>query len=471
MVLRIASRVFRPESYAAIKDHCEVLLGKALLNCDSAIENVWAMVCMYYWKDANDKRGDILIGFASRMAVFAEWNLTRRGASSDGPAIESTEANVQQEEDQERVRAVLCNIERALRYFDQRQVLMSLVDDDISQKCIGLTEITYRLGDCTSVSNCEMMEIARFVHESIGKHGKHYCSSLTIETDVERIQSVMESFNKRIVEWGDKWSAICSEAADTPPLQQTICLLYRDYTCLHFNIIHLHILSQSDGRFILSDQIVRTSRICFSSAFGVLQHAIDLGEMSVIYYLWDRIHRMIAYAAMLVPKLLAQDIKSLDISKQEAAAILDKVADAYLAANQSMSSQNSHVSDSNENTIDIQAQLLSAILARFDDATIGIKENSEAMEMPGIPRNPDLPWLEEDIGSSSFFHYGRRDYEESQHIDLGGQTFGESDFFGSFVSQHYDEFDSLGERGFLESKYVDAGLFPLDQPGILLRHC
>jgi hypothetical protein len=68
---------------------------------------------MYYWKDVNDKRGEILIGFASQMAASAEWNMTRQDASGDGLTLDSTEVQVRQERDQKRIWVVLCNRERA----------------------------------------------------------------------------------------------------------------------------------------------------------------------------------------------------------------------------------------------------------------------------------------------------------------------------------------------------------------------
>jgi hypothetical protein len=52
----------------------EKLLGKALLDCDASISTIWAIVCLYYWKDVSDKRGYNLISFALRMASSAEWN-------------------------------------------------------------------------------------------------------------------------------------------------------------------------------------------------------------------------------------------------------------------------------------------------------------------------------------------------------------------------------------------------------------
>ena len=79
--LAIAATVFRPELYRSLKEHQEMLLGKALLACDAAVENVWTMCLMSYWKDVGDRRGYNLVGFAMQLAKSAEWNKTRRPRS------------------------------------------------------------------------------------------------------------------------------------------------------------------------------------------------------------------------------------------------------------------------------------------------------------------------------------------------------------------------------------------------------
>jgi hypothetical protein len=194
--------------------------------------------------------------------------------------------------------------------------------------------------------------------------------------------------------------------------------------------------------------------------------------MNVIYYLWDNAHHMIAHAAMLVLKLIAQDVKQPTVSKEEAAGLLDRITTAYLFASRSMGSRESHSSDcrtGNGNLITAQAQLLSAILARLDAVMVHVEESSEAREVPHMTYNPNLPWLEEDIDSLTVFSYERRDYQESQQIDLDDNAVGQTDYLNSCVAQKYDEPDLLGDKEFLKSRYLDAGLLPLDESGILLR--
>ncbi|KAG8352711.1 hypothetical protein FVEN_g9407 [Fusarium venenatum] len=229
-------------------------------------------------------------------------------------------------------------------------------------------------------------------------------------------------------------------------------------------------LLESDDRSFLGDQIAHTTCICFSSAFGILQRAVHFGEMDVIYYLWDNAHKMIAYAAMLVPKFLAQGINEPTTLKQEATLILDQATTAYLIASRSMRIRESDTpayKTGDDNRVYTQARLLSIILAILNDATSYTEESSESRGAPDIPFNPDLPWLEEDETPFNFFTEDRTNHLESQNIGFDDHTFTQPDYLSSYVSQEYEKLDLVEDRDFLNSMYLNAGLLPLQESGIL----
>jgi hypothetical protein len=114
--LAIASRIFRPELRNLLRDHVEKLLGKALIDCDSSIGTIWAIVCLYYWKDVDDKRGYNLIGFAIRMASAAEWNHLTDDAEYKPPAETMTKDEALQsrmKRDEIRLWLLLGNLDRS----------------------------------------------------------------------------------------------------------------------------------------------------------------------------------------------------------------------------------------------------------------------------------------------------------------------------------------------------------------------
>jgi hypothetical protein len=116
VVLCISSRVFRPELYHPLREHAETLLGKVLLACDSAIENIWAIICIYYWKDVRDKRGYNLVGFALRMASSAGWHKDWERAFTvrqAGLNENENELETRRRRDRERACMVLGNLDRS----------------------------------------------------------------------------------------------------------------------------------------------------------------------------------------------------------------------------------------------------------------------------------------------------------------------------------------------------------------------
>ncbi|KAG8672136.1 hypothetical protein FPOAC1_005397 [Fusarium poae] len=473
MLLSIASSIFQPQSNKAIKAHSEALLGRALLTCHSTIENVWAIICMYYWKDANDKRGETLIGFASRMASYAEWNTTHRDTAGGGQPLDLGEIKLRQERDRQRVLAILHYNEMRLTYLTKHTPLTSLiVPKTVSRTWIYQTESSYRLGDCTSVSNLEMTNIAHDVYESITKSGEHLGSHQNVIADLEHSHNAMASFNIKIDKWRDEWCTIYSNFPSLQPLQQPITLLQRDYTCLYFNTLYLHMLLGSENRSFHGDQITHTTCICFSSAFSILQRAVHFGEINVIYYLWDNAHRMIAYAAMLVPKLLALGINEPTMLKHETTLILDQATTAYLIASRSMGIRESDIpahKTGDKNRVSTQARLFSAILTIINDTTSYVEESSEDRGLPDIHFNPDLPWLEEDQVPFNFFAEDRMNHLQFQNIGFDDHEIDQPDYLSSCASQRYERLDLLEDKEFLDSMYVDAGLLPLHESGILFR--
>ncbi|RGP69153.1 hypothetical protein FSPOR_4868 [Fusarium sporotrichioides] len=405
VVLAVTSRVFQPQSHKIVRDHSEALLGKALLGCDSTIENIWAIICIYHWKDANDKRGEILIGFASQMAAYAEWNKTYQDTSGGGQTLGSAELQLRQDRDRERVLAILYNIERRLTYINKRLSLTSLaVQTTVSHSWIYSTEFSYRVGDFISVSSYEMTNIVHDVYESMTKFGDHHNSSPKLVANFESLQNAMNSFNNQIDQWGDQWCTIYSNHPNLETLQRSITLLQRDYTCLYFNIIYLDLLLESDDRSLLGEQIAHTTCICFSSAFG----------------------------------------SGLDTSSSDHCVSHRKQVDGQPGM--------SYESPKNRER------------KSFIDT-----DSSDVRGVSDIPFIPDLPWLEEDQTSSNFFSEDRTDRLESQHIYFDHFTFTQPDYLSSSVSQGYEESGLLEDVEFLESMYLDAGLLPSQKLGILVR--
>lgn len=257
---------------------------------------------------------------------------------------------------------------------------------------------------------------------------------------------------------------------DPQRLQQYITFLYRDYTSLHFNIIHLHrTLTAGDGTN-LRDQLTHTLCICYSSAFGILKHTIHFGEVDSLYYLWDGVHTMIAYAAMVIPKLLAQGIDGPTTSKQEATEILTQAATTYIVAIRSMGNPEPHSSNLGTeipHSMSDQARLLSNILIKLNAGEPGMED---ACDIPDVPIDPDLPWLEDPMDQSSLFYGMRSNYQQFGYNNMN-PTISNTEHTRYCLPLETAESGMLVDEEYLRSSYLDAGLLPWDEPGILAVPC
>ncbi|KAF5962547.1 protein priB [Fusarium bulbicola] len=459
IILTISSRIFQPESYRHIRDHAESLLGRALLACDSAIENIWAIICMYHWKDANDTRGYTLIGFALRMAASAEWNMTRRSVSYE--THESGELQVRQRRDKDRVWLALGNIDRTSSYFTDRPLSTTMVLEHIaSRQWMGLTEWTYPLGDGKAVGGHELTCIASKVYENMMRtrvDSRVSQSSL----DFEMFHKDMDDFNNRIAEWGDYWQAAFATFPNPEPFQTPLIYLFRDYMRLYFNSVFLHRLLVLGNGSTPHDLITHTARICFCSALSVLRQAIELGELDIIYYLWDTAHLMIAYSAMMIPKLLRQDIDESSVSKNEAINTLNQVTSAYVIAAKSMDH-----SDPQNSTVLAQAHLLSAILARMKAELTQANSDMISLAMHENLSISGLSWIEDQLDRSTLLSDARMEPSLSEYVNMDVQNV--EDMI-SFIPQMYEELDLALDDDFLNARYFEAGLLSWNEPGIFIQ--
>ncbi|KAG4291786.1 hypothetical protein FPRO06_13039 [Fusarium proliferatum] len=465
MILTISSRIFQPESHKPIRDHAEFLLGQALLACDSAIENIWAIICMYHWKDVNDIRGYILIGFALRMAASAVWNMSDQSVAYDTHGIEqSGELQVRQRRDKDRMETGAQLTVTRSSYFADRPLPTTIILENVaSRQWMALTECTYLLGDGKAVATHELAGIANRVYESMVR--TRVDSRISLSTlDFGTFQKDIDDFNNRIAAWGDYWQATFATFPNPEPFQTSLIYLYRDYMRLYFNAVFLHRMLVSEDRATLHDLITHTARICFCSGLSVLRQAIEMGELDIIYYLWDTAHLMIAFSAMMIPKLLRQDIDESSISKNEAITTITQGTSAYISAANSMGH-----SDPQTHAISAQARLLSAILARLK-AELG-QANTDVMS-PAMPDNlsiSGLSWIEDQLNRSTLFSDGRMEQPVLDYVDMDTQTMGPDEDMSSFMPQMYDELDPMLDDDFVNSKYSDVGLLSWNEPGIFIH--
>ncbi|KAH6962707.1 hypothetical protein DER45DRAFT_590643 [Fusarium avenaceum] len=456
MILTISSRIFQPESHGRIRDHAELLLGKVLLACDSAVENIWAIICLYHWKDANDTRAS------------ADWNTTSRDASCYSEGIdESTELQVRQRRDEHRVWLALRDIDTASSYITDRPLSITTCQNDVvSRDWMSLTKWTYLLGDSKAIGGHELALIASKVFDSMIKTRVESTVLSQYLADFNGFRNHISDFNNQIAIWGDYWRSAFSKHSFQIPLT----CLSRDYMHLYFNSVLLHRMLVSESRLPLADEITRTISICYSSALTVLRQAIQMGEMDIIYYLWENAHRMIAYASMMIPKLISQDVDEIIIPRNEALSILTQVASVYDIAAKSMGNPESSVYNTNMNSVSVQAHLLLAIVSRLKNGNALVENGPTApLDMQDDPSSSSMLWVEDQLNRSMLFSGARMRTEQDEYGGLDVQAIEQSGEMNTLIPETYEGFNLMLDDGFINSRYFDAGLVAWDEPGIFIQ--
>ncbi|KAF4973568.1 hypothetical protein FSARC_177 [Fusarium sarcochroum] len=454
------------------------LISRALLNCDSSIENIWAIICLYHWKDANDSRGYTLIGFALRMAVSAEWSKTHQSASQGTEdSRSSTELYVRQKRDKNRVWLALGNIDRTSSYFTNRPLFTTIISGEVAPRYwVTLTHWTYPLGDIKAIGGHELTDIARVVYERMMKtgHGSTSCESVSV-VDFEMFRKDMDEFDTSIFEWGDYWQSTVSTFPTLEPVQTPLIYLFRDYARLYFNSILLHRMLASENKASLAGDITHTIRVCYLSALGVLQQILELGELDTIYYLWDTAHVMIAYSSIMMVKLFKQANDESVISKVDVIGIITQVTNTYVVAARSMEVPEPRVFDVRSdrlltrNAISVQARLLSVILARLKADSKAIENDLSIQKMFDIPLDSSLTWIEDQLNRSTFPSHETVEPQQAENIDLDATTVGQPHDIGSPTPQIHENLDLMFDDDPVDSRYFDIGLLSWDEPGIFIQ--
>ncbi|KAM6540441.1 hypothetical protein FALCPG4_18864 [Fusarium falciforme] len=465
IILAISARVFQPESYELIQKHSEILLGRALVACDIAIENIWAILCMYHWKDVDDTRGYTLLGFATRMAASAQWNKFGESmAPGNGPlAMAQTEAQVRQRRDKERIWLALGNLDRTSSLFTDRPLATQMINKEIGARSwLSSEKWTYPLGDGKVVGVFELTQITCPILEAMTK-SRHDLGPSSISIGLESFQKDMEAFNVALVEWGQYWRTQFLEIPNLEPFQLPLLYFLRDYTRLYFNSVLLHrLLVAHDSNNISRDRdVANTIQLCFSCALSVLQQVTEMGKLDILYFLWDTAHLMTAYSAMMALKLLSQPGHLPPVLAREAFEVLAELSHLYSTAASSLRTADSESRLSMVGKVPpsspagVQARLLGAILARLKSA-FQIAENETSGESSRNTLDSDMPSMQ----------------SEEQSIITSTCAQGEGLAHNQLAEPSRTpalEVNSMMDGDFMDSWFTLTGLMSWDEPGIFIE--
>jgi hypothetical protein len=196
--------------------------------------------------------------------------------------------------------------------------------------------------------------------------------------------------------------------------------------------------------------------------------------MEVLYYLWDTAHLMIAYAAMVLLKLLLQAPSCPGVSIPEAYSILKEVVEANSSAARSLSADSRGLVSSADTkptitTVEAQARLLKAVLFRMKDIKPRSIHHNNAFNTQQDTRPPHT-------GVSPALNYQNDNHppnsaQPQYSTGTSGNTVEATKTQAQWneaqeIAEMTDEMDLSLDTSFIDEWFTQAGLLPWDEPGM-----
>ncbi|RKK67716.1 hypothetical protein BFJ69_g14241 [Fusarium oxysporum] len=462
MILRISSKVFQPVSYTKIRSHTERLLSQALVSCDSAIETVWAIICLYHWKDVNDTRGYSLIGFALRLAASARWNKLRNNISDEEEShhITKTEVEVRQRRDEARIWLALENLDRTASYLADRPLISSLNNRDAELRSwLGYNKWTYLIGDAKALGGYELHKIAHPAYSMMMLTRKSREFSHSIE-ELQGFQEELHTLNMEMVAWAESWDQCFTETPNPQRFHSAVILIHRDYIRLYFNSVLLHRMLTIEDRATRNIDVYTTLEVCYSSALVILRQITQIGKTGALYYFWDAAHLMVSYAAMVLPKLLKLGLQLPVVSMHEALEALHNATAAYSNAAGLLGVAKPPTTSPSDSSLEAQTRLLESILAKLR-SEVGFNMDKESRTDMQSSTTSSTSIEEQPAGKVTTSVYGNdiRLVHGELHMQNGIEL----------TPEIRNEPDFIFDYDFMNSRFIDAGLLSWDEPGIFLQ--
>lgn len=113
-ILSTSSKAFHPSLHPTLRAHSEKLLGEAFVKGTKSAETIQAVLIFTYWKEPDELRTWLLVGYTIRMAIELGWHDLELSASDGG--MGGNEISMREERNIERTWLVLF-------FYDRRKVI------------------------------------------------------------------------------------------------------------------------------------------------------------------------------------------------------------------------------------------------------------------------------------------------------------------------------------------------------------
>lgn len=245
---------------------------------------------------------------------------------------------------------------------------------------------------------------------------------------------------------------------------------------IYFNSVLLHRILVSNGNNVVDPAAVSAILTCYSSVMSLLRETISMGKMELLYFFWDTAHLMVAYAAMMLLKLVKQGSHIHGVAVGEARSVLLELATIHAAAAGSLTSSATGMPLHNisnktpaENAVDAQSRLLRAIVQQLKTEILPIAGSSSLISSDRPRPEDGLRNVQNALPITPLSTSRQREvmFTEMPLLNPTSEpAVSEEEAFA--MAQLTDEMDFSLDTSYMDARFMDVGLLSWDEPGVFI---
>ncbi|EXJ78909.1 hypothetical protein A1O3_08409 [Capronia epimyces CBS 606.96] len=294
-ILAAAAKAFNPSLHLDLRAHTETLMARSFSKGVKSIEAVQAIMVSTYWKEPDDSRAWLSIGYAIRICFELGWH--NLGTDAFNGPNSQTELERREVRSMERTWLVLFVYDRSISLQMGKPWM-------IDQTALIESVASWHKHDLAVPSNdvllCAFVSLRLVGTRTIDYFNLH--RQPRSRNILSAIQTTPRLLNRDIDHWQKDWLALFDGMDYVEPCHRFLVRFYGT---------HLRLVSSSVPLFICldaGDTEGTTARqaiwACFTTATEMLALVADSEISHLLYFAQDSIHVMTAYAAVLLIKLL-----------------------------------------------------------------------------------------------------------------------------------------------------------------------
>ncbi|RDW84488.1 hypothetical protein BP6252_02078 [Coleophoma cylindrospora] len=291
-ILAAAARAFHPPLHSQLRAHTELLMAKAFTQGTKSPEIVQAILVSTYWKEPDDTRSWLLIGYAIRMCIELGWH---KLPPTTAESLEGeTELQIREARNARRTWLILYVYDRSISLQVGKPCMIEQND------FITTAQDWYKL-PC-AVFGADALLSAFVTLRILTSEIIELVSPDRTSRHIQQGDNLMKLLNASLTRWEEHWHPI-SEDERVDRCQSFLIKFYGTHLRLLLNSYSLQeSLKASKNGTPISKQAVWT---CYSAALDMLKQISDqFGPLKLLYFAQDSVHVMTAYSAVFLIKLL-----------------------------------------------------------------------------------------------------------------------------------------------------------------------